>query len=181
MNYGDEDEQEQFRRAMRGVHPLGPVGRVVPARRKPPARARFSRAERAAVLRESLAPPPLELDIQPGDALQYRQNGVPENVLRRLRRGDYRVEAEIDLHGSGLVQARAQLRAFLLTAAARRLRCVRIVHGKGLRSGQRGPVLKQAVDSLLRRAALILAFTTAGMREGGTGATLALLRLDDRP
>jgi DNA-nicking Smr family endonuclease len=181
MSYGDDDEQEQFRRAMHGVRPLSPVGRVVPARRKPPARARFSRAERAAVLRESLAPPPLDLDIQPGDALHYRQSGVPETVLRRLRRGDYRVEAEIDLHGLGLVQARAQLRAFLLTAAARRLRCVRIVHGKGLRSGQRGPVLKQAVDSLLRRAALILAFTTAGVRDGGTGATLALLRPDERP
>jgi DNA-nicking Smr family endonuclease len=106
---------------------------------------------------------------------------VPETVLRRLRRGDYRVEAGIDLHGLGLVEARAQLRAFLLAAQARQLRCVRIVHGKGLRSGQRGPVLKQAVDGLLRRAALILAFTSAGMRDGGTGATLALLRVDGKP
>jgi DNA-nicking Smr family endonuclease len=180
MSGGDEDDREQFRRAMHGVRPLSPLGRVTPARRKPPARARFSRAERAAVLRESLAPPPPDLDIQPGDALHYRQSGVPETVLRRLRRGDYRVEAEIDLHGLGLVEARAQLRAFLLGAAARRLRCVRIVHGKGLRSGQRGPVLKQAVDGLLRRAALILAFTSAGMRDGGTGATLALLRVDEK-
>ncbi|HLQ14124.1 MAG TPA: Smr/MutS family protein [Steroidobacteraceae bacterium] len=181
MSGGDDDEREQFRRAMHGVRPLPPAGRSVPARRKPPARARFSRAERASVLRESLAAPPLDLDIQPGDALQHRQSGVPETVLRRLRRGDYRIEAEIDLHGLGVVQARAQLRSFLLAAAARRLRCVRIVHGKGLRSGQRGPVLKQAVDSLLRRAALILAFTSAGMRDGGTGATLALLRADERP
>lgn len=180
MSGGDEDDREQFRRAMSGVRPLSPLGRVVPARRKPPARARFSRAERAAVLRESLAPPPLDLDIQPGDALHYRQSGVPETVLRRLRRGDYRVEAEIDLHGLGVVQARAQLREFLLVASARRLRCVRIVHGKGLRSGQRGPVLKQAVDGLLRRAALILAFTSAGLRDGGTGATLALLRVDEK-
>jgi DNA-nicking Smr family endonuclease len=181
MSSGDEDDQEQFRRAMHGVRPLSPRGRVVPARRKLPARARFSRAERAAVLRETLAPPPPDLDIQPGDALHYRQSGVPETVLRRLRRGDYRVEAEIDLHGFRVVQARAQLRAFLLAAQARHLRCVRIVHGKGLRSGQRGPVLKQAVDSLLRRASLILAFTSAGMRDGGTGATLALLRVDEKP
>jgi len=181
MSVGDDDEREQFRRAMRGVRPLGSAGRAAPARRRPPARARFSRADRASVLRESLAPPSPELDIQPGDALHYRQSGVSENVLRRLRRGDYRIEAEIDLHGLGVVQARAHLRAFLLAAAARRLRCVRIVHGKGLRSGQRGPVLKQAVDSLLRRAALILAFTSAGMRDGGTGATLALLRADEGP
>jgi len=181
MAFGDDEEREQFRRAMQGVRPLRPAGRTVPARRKPPARARFSRAERAAVLHESLAPPAPHLDIQPGDALHYRQSGVPENVLRRLRRGEYRIEAEIDLHGLGVVQARAQLRAFLLAAAERRLRCVRIVHGKGLRSGQRGPVLKQAVDGLLRRAALILAFTSAGIRDGGTGATLALLRADGTP
>ena len=101
---------------------------------------------------------------------------MPETVLRRLRRGDYRIESEIDLHGMTLVEARAALRDFLLAAAARRLRCVRIVHGKGLRSGQRGPVLKNAVNSLLRRVALVLAFTSAAMRDGGTGATLVLLR-----
>jgi len=173
---GDDDEQDLFRQAMRDVRPLPPAQRVAPPRRRTAARARFMRAERAAVLRESLAPPAPDLDIQPGDALHYRQAGVPETVLRRLRRGDYRIESEIDLHGMTLVEARAALRDFLLAAAARRLRCVRIVHGKGLRSGQRGPVLKNAVNSLLRRVALVLAFTSAAMRDGGTGATLVLLR-----
>jgi DNA-nicking Smr family endonuclease len=172
----EEAERELLRRAMRGVRPLAAPGRVPPARRRPPARARFARAERAAVLRESLEPPPRELDIQPGDALQFRRSGVSEQLLRRLRQGEYRVEAEIDLHGLGLVEARARLRAFLLACAARNLRCVRIVHGKGLRSGQRGPVLKRAVDALLRRAELTLAYTSAGVRDGGTGATLLLLR-----
>ena len=173
---GDDDDNAAFRKAMRGVRPLSAEERAAPARRRPVPRARFARAERAAVLRESLAPPDPQLDIQPGDSLHYRQAGVSETVLRRLRRGDYRIEAEIDLHGLTVVEARAQLREFLRAAAARRLRCLRIVHGKGLRSGHRGPVLKIAVNGLLRRLALVLAFTSAAMRDGGTGATLVLLR-----
>src|SRR5258708_35550614 len=121
---------------MRGVRPLRALGHIVPARRKPPARARFSRAERTAVLRESLAAPAPELDIQPGDALHYRQIGVPAQVLRRLRRGYYRVEAEIDLHGLGLVQARAPLPAVRLTGTAWHLPCVRLVHGYELLCGE---------------------------------------------
>jgi DNA-nicking Smr family endonuclease len=171
-----DDERELFRAAMRGVRPLAVPKRAHPAARKPPPRARHTRAERAAVLRESLAPPPPELDIQPGDSLQYRQAGVPEAVLRRLRRGEYRIEAEIDLHGMRLAEARARLGEFLLAALERRRQCLRIVHGKGLRSGQRGPVIKNAVHSLLRRMEQVLAFTSAGMRDGGTGATLVLLR-----
>ena len=173
---GEDDEGEVFRKAMRGVRPLAHPARAAPPRRRPPPRARFSRADRAAVLTESLGPPDPQLDIQPGDSLHYRQPGVPETVLRRLRRGDYRIESEIDLHGLTVIEARAQLRQFLNAAAARRLRCLRIVHGKGLRSGQRGPVLKIAVNNLLRRVQLVLAFTSAAMRDGGTGATLVLLR-----
>jgi DNA-nicking Smr family endonuclease len=173
----DDDDPELFRKAMRGVRPLAEAEKVLPARRRAAARARFARAERAAVLRESLGPLEPSLDIQPGDALQFRQPGVPETLLRRLRRGEFRVEAEIDLHGLTLEQGQQQLRGFLQDAAARRLRCLRIVHGKGLRSGNRGPVLKNAVNSLLRRADLVLAFTSAGIRGGGTGATLVLLRL----
>ena len=173
---GEDDEKEAFRAAMRGVRPLVAGTRAAPPRRRPPPRARFARAERDAVLRESLAPPDPQLDIQPGDSLQFRRQGVPETVLRRLRRGDYRIESEIDLHGLTELEARAQLREFLRAAVARRLRCLRIVHGKGLRSGARGPVLKAAVNALLRRVDWVLAFSSAAMRDGGTGATLVLLR-----
>ena len=172
----EDEDKEAFRRAMRGVRPLPAGTRADPPRRRLPPRARFARAERAAVLRESLGPPEPALDIQPGDALHFRRQGVPETVLRRLRRGEYRIESEIDLHGLTEPEARAQLREFLRAALARRLRCLRIVHGKGLRSGARGPVLKAAVNTLLRRADPVLAFSSAAMRDGGTGATLVLLR-----
>ncbi len=175
-----DEDLELFRAAMRGVRPLSVPKRATPSRRRPAPRARQTRAEQANVLQESLAPPPVELDIQPGDSMQYRQAGVPETVLRRLRRGEYRIEAEIDLHGMRLAEARIHLREFLLAALTRRLQCLRIVHGKGLRSGQRGPVIKNAVHSLLRRVDPVLAFTSAAMRDGGTGATLVLLRAKPR-
>jgi DNA-nicking Smr family endonuclease len=171
-----DEESELFRQAMQGVRPLATPERVTPVRRRVVARARFARAERTAVLAESLLPPDPGLDIQPGDTLQFRRPGVPETVLRRLRRGAIRVEAQIDLHGLTLEQGRAQLREFLGAAIAARHRCLRIVHGKGLRSGARGPVLKNAVNGMLRRSDAVLAFSSAGIRDGGSGATLVLLK-----
>jgi DNA-nicking Smr family endonuclease len=183
MNGDEEDgddavsDSELFRRAMRDVRPLDSAPRSLPRPRRPQARARFARAERETVLAESLhAPGPL-IDSQPGDELIYRRPGVPETVLRRLRRGDYRVEAELDLHGFTAAASATQLAQFLQYARDRRLVCVRVIHGKGLRSGQRGPVLKNTVNTLLRRADAVLAFASARPAAGGTGATLVLLRL----
>lgn len=186
---GDEErggeEAELFRRAMRDVRPLKASERVAAQRRGAAARARFARAERAAVLRESLesaaaAPvstPGLDLyELQPGDELLFRRTGVPETILRRLRRGLYRVDYELDLHGLTVSEASVRLSGVLRAARQRGWRCVRIVHGKGLRSGTRGPVLKNAVNAQLRRIDAVLAFASARPRAGGTGATLVLLR-----
>jgi DNA-nicking Smr family endonuclease len=171
----DEDEGELFRRAMRDVQPLKRPLRVPPVRRSPRPRAKFARAERDAVLQESLGSGADLYDVQPGDELLFRRAGVPDTVLRRLRRGTYRIESEIDLHGLTVSQATAQLSAFLRAARAREWRCVRVIHGKGLRSGTRGPVLKNTVNALLRRSDPVLAFASARPVAGGTGATLVLL------
>lgn len=175
-----DDEAELFRRAMQGVRPLKVIQRVQPQRRAPRPRARFARAERAEVLLESLgiAKGTAGTDLyqlQPGDELVFRRAGVPETVLRQLRRGHYRVDSEIDLHGSTVAEAMARLGAFLREARARDLRCIRVIHGKGLRSGTRGPVLKNSVNALLRRTDAVLAFASARPVAGGTGATLVLL------
>jgi DNA-nicking Smr family endonuclease len=100
---------------------------------------------------------------------------VSETVLRQLRRGVFRVESEIDLHGMTVAEAAARLNEFLRAARTREWRCVRVIHGKGLRSGNRGPVLKNTVNTLLRRTAAVLAFASARPADGGTGATLVLL------
>jgi DNA-nicking Smr family endonuclease len=171
----EEDESELFREAMRDVRPLGASEPAVRPPKGPAPKARFTRAERAAVLRESLEPTLLAPEVLTGDELQFRRPGVPEAVLRELRRGRFRIEAELDLHGLNAAQAGEQLRGLLQYALSQGLKCLRIVHGKGLRSGSRGPVLKQTVNSLLRRADPVLAFTSARPEHGGTGATLVLL------
>ncbi|MFO1427197.1 MAG: Smr/MutS family protein [Steroidobacteraceae bacterium] len=172
--HSDDEDRRAFRDAVRDVRPLAHPPRVT-QRRRPHPRARFRRREAAEVLDESLALGPEELGVEPGDALQYRRPGVQDAVMRKLRRGQYRVEDELDLHGMVLAEAKQALRAFLARALARQLRCVRIVHGKGLRSGARGPVLKNAVNVILRRTEAVTAFCSARQVDGGTGAIYALL------
>jgi len=181
MNAKDEDDAELFRRAMQDVRPLKPNARAAGPRAPGAARvlrprARFARAERAAVLAESLLAPGPLIDAQPGEELLFRRPGVPETVVRRLRRGSYRVESELDLHGLRAMDGAAHLALFLRQAHAHGQQCLRIIHGKGLRSGERGPVLKNAVNTILRRDDAVLAFCSARPNAGGTGATLVLLR-----
>ena len=96
-------------------------------------------------------------------------------MLRKLRRGDYRVQGEIDLHGLNVSEAKQALREFLAQALMRQWRCVRIIHGKGLRSGNRGPVLKAMVGATLRKVGPVLAYVSARQVDGGTGAVYVLL------
>jgi DNA-nicking Smr family endonuclease len=176
----DEEDRALFRSAMHDVVPLKRSQRASPGKRRLGARARFARAERAAVLRESLGIGTDLYEVQPGDELLFRRAGVPELVLRRLRRGQYRIEAEIDLHGMIVSEAAARLGDFLRDARARDLRCLRVIHGKGMRSGTRGPVIKNTVNALLRRSDQVLAFASARPVAGGTGATLVLLSRSNR-
>jgi DNA-nicking Smr family endonuclease len=159
---------------MRDVRPLGSPKRAPErARRRP--RAASRRADEAAVLADSLRLDASDLDVETGDELSFRREGVPESVLRRLRRGEYAVRDEIDLHGMTQDEARAALAAFLADAALHGRRCLRVIHGKGLRSGHRGPVLKAAVNRWLRRHEAVAAFCSARRNDGGTGALYVLL------
>jgi DNA-nicking Smr family endonuclease len=173
----DEDTEEArlFREAVRGVRPLRAP--QPPTARRPRVRpqARFTRADRAAVLRESLDPRDADPEQLTGEALVYHRPHIPAAVLRRLRRGEYRVQREIDLHGMTVAEAKPALREFLIRALEQHVRCVRIVHGKGLRSGHRGPVLKAAVGTVLRRTGAVLAYVSARPVDGGTGAVYVLL------
>ena len=175
---GDDDpdggeEARLFRDAVRGVKPL--AARAHAPRPKPRPRARFARADRAAVLRESLGAEPPDPALAGGEELVYHRPGLQSSVLRKLRRGEYRVQREIDLHGLTVAEAKQALREFLIEALEQQVRCVRIVHGKGLRSGHRGPVLKSAVGAVLRRTGAVLAYVSARPADGGTGAVYVLL------
>ncbi|HEY6516781.1 MAG TPA: Smr/MutS family protein [Steroidobacteraceae bacterium] len=173
------DETKLFREAVRDVKPLG---RGAPAPEQPPARrrrprpaAKFSRADRLAVLEESLRDDFIDPALASGEELVFHRAGIQASVLRKLRRGDYRVQGEIDLHGLNVTEAKQALREFLAQALMRHWRCVRIVHGKGLRSGHRGPVLKGMVGTVLRKIGPVLAYVSARQVDGGTGAVYVLL------
>jgi len=170
----DKEESTLFREAMRDVKPIAQRARAPVTRRKPPARALFTAADRAQVLIESLQG--LDGDFSDtGDEISFRRDGVQDGVMRKLKRGEYRVEEVCDLHGLRVEEAKAVLREFLAEALARRMRCVRIIHGKGKGSGPRGPVIKTAVNMILRKTAPVLAFTSARRVDGGTGAINVLL------
>ena len=167
------DETQLFREAVRDVKPLEHAGQA-PApssrRRRPRPAARFSRADRLAVLQESLSDDVIDPELASGEELVFSRTGVQPAVLRKLRRGDYRVQEEIDLHGLNVSEAKQALREFLARALMRQWRCVRIIHGKGLRSGHRGPVLKGMVGATLRKIGPVLAYVSARQVDGGTGA-----------
>ena len=110
-----------------------------------------------------------------GDTLEYLADGHSPKLMRDLKRGRYAVQDELDLHRMRVDEAEAALRAFLGEARRAQFPCVRLVHGKGLRS-EAGPVLKALVDRVLRHRGDVLAFASAPAAQGGTGATLVLLR-----
>jgi DNA-nicking Smr family endonuclease len=141
----------------------------------PPApRARFRRADERAVLDESLHGDGPALEV--GEELNFRRPQIPARVLKDLRRGRYSIQDELDLHGLTATDARRLLLEFMQDAIASGRRCVRIIHGKGLRSGPGGPVLKSKLNRWLPQWDEVLAFTTAPARDGGTGALYVLLR-----
>ncbi|HWG70731.1 MAG TPA: Smr/MutS family protein [Steroidobacteraceae bacterium] len=111
-----------------------------------------------------------------GEAIvSFHRGGVRDQVMRRLRRGLYPIDGELDLHGLTQMAARDRLADFLARSRGHS-RCVRIIHGKGYRSGARGPVLKTAVNLWLRRHMDVMAFVSARAIDGGAGAVYVLLR-----
>ncbi|MES1944191.1 Smr protein/MutS2 [Salinisphaera sp. PC39] len=168
-----DEDRELFRDALGDIAPVKP-GRRPPRRAPPPPRPRSTEADEAAVIEELLEGDPEEFET--GDELLYRRHGIQHAVMRRLRRGHYRCQAELDLHGLFVDVARREVAAFLAEARDAGYRCVRIVHGKGLRSGNRGPVLKSKLALWLRRRDDVLAYCSARPVDGGTGAVYVLLR-----
>jgi len=169
-----EDDKRAFLEAMNDVRPL-PARETLTAAPKPRPVARFARADEQAVLRESLLPPDDPAAMDSGDEVAFRRAWVRDDILRRLRRGQFTVAAEIDLHGLGRHAAHEALREFICDAADHRLGCVRVIHGKGRGSGPRGPVLKHVVNHWLQRMDDVVAFATARPADGGTGAVYVLL------
>jgi DNA-nicking Smr family endonuclease len=172
-----EREASVFRDALAGTVPLAPDGRVVHARAdlEPLARQR-ERDERAALI-ESLSDD-IDVDalLDVDEDLSFRRPGVGPDVVRRLRRGEWVIREQIDLHGLRVDQARVALVEFLQQAMRREVRCVRVIHGKGLGSVNKEPVLKGKVRKWLAQREEVQAFCQARPNDGGGGALVVLLR-----
>ncbi len=119
-----------------------------------------------------------DIEVEPlgiGDTLSYLAPGLQKNVIKKLRRGYFGVDAELDLHGLSSQQARYQLLRFIHCCVEDGCRCVHIIHGKGFRSPDHRPVLKNKINLWLRQHRDVLAFCSAAPKDGGSGAVFVLL------
>jgi DNA-nicking Smr family endonuclease len=170
-------QRNLFQAAIGTVQPLAPHSRT--SLRLPPPRPvalQFQRDE-AAALQEACSD---EVDISSlldtDDRLSFRRPGIGPDVTTRLRRGEWAVQRQIDLHGLRSDEARSALGQFIRTAQQHGIRCVRVVHGKGLGSPGKTPVLKDKVHRWLVQRSETLAFVQAAPAQGGSGALLVLLQ-----
>jgi DNA-nicking Smr family endonuclease len=170
-------ESQLFARSVGPIHPLKHTASAPPPRPRPPAIARQRMNDEAAVLRETLSDEfDVESLLETDEGLSFRREGIAPEVVRKLRRGVWALQAHLDLHGLRREDAREQLGAFLREAVQQGWRCVRVVHGKGLGSPGRTPVLKGKVKSWLAQKEEVIAYTTARASDGGHGALIVLLR-----
>ncbi len=170
-------ERDLFARSVGPVVPLRPPARAAHAPQRPQPEPRQRQRDEAAVLAESISD---EFDVESlldtDEALSFRRRGVGPEVVRKLRRGVWAIQAQLDLHGLRRDEARERLAAFLREAVRAGLRCVRVVHGKGNGSPGREPVLKGKVRSWLVQKNEVIAFTQARAQDGGHGALIVLLK-----
>ena len=172
-----EDEVALFREAVRDTTPLRPSPRVARGGKALPPLPIQSLLDGHNAIAESLGGPlPWEQSVETGEESSYLRAGLGSDVLRKLRRGHWVVQDLVDLHGLNRQEARLLLAEFLRVCLRRGLRCVRVVHGKGLRSPGKEPVLKGRVRVWLLKREEVLAFCEAPENQGGSGALLVLLK-----
>jgi len=177
----DEEARALFRQAAGDVIPIV-FDRIHHEPPPPPAIPFQHQKNEQAALGESLAVSDvLELQLEGGDEAAWLRPGLNRSVLRDLRRGRWVVQADVDLHGLNRDEARWQVAEFLADCLRRGQRCVRIVHGKGLGSPGREPVLKRLVLGWLTQRREVLAFCQARAAEGGAGAVRVLLAAMQNP
>ena len=175
------DDEALLREALKDVAPIADPGKAT-LRRQPPRPVPVQRLrDNEQVLQDSLSDQiPYEVGLETGDELVFLRDGLSSMVLRKLRRGHWVTQDQLDLHGLRSEEARQLLVAFLNEALTKGWRCVRIVHGKGLRSENREPVLKRKVGNWLAQRDEVLAFVQTRPEDGGSGAVVVLLKAKGR-
>ncbi|MGD2056750.1 MAG: Smr/MutS family protein [Gammaproteobacteria bacterium] len=169
------EESELFRRSIGPVRPLR-HDRIEPAAKRRPPRLRAGRGGEHHTPLPGLSEGPVTREFSAADRLEFARPGVQQRQLQRLRRGRFPVVAELDLHGLGIVEARHEVVRFVSVCLERRIRSVRIIHGKGYGSRETAPVLKNCLYTWLCQHHDVLAFCSSPPEHGGTGAVNVLLR-----
>jgi DNA-nicking Smr family endonuclease len=170
-------DNDLFRHSVGKVAPIGPIDKVLQQAPRPSPIARQHLADEQAALHESLSDEfSIETLLETDEALSFTRPGVGLDVLHKLRRGNWVIQAQLDLHGLRTDEAREALSEFLRSTVKRGLRCVRIIHGKGLGSVNKEPVLKNKVRNWLVQKDEIIAFCQARAAEGGAGALVVLIQ-----
>lgn len=169
-------DAQAFAECMRGVVPLPPSNRHTFQLQQPKPYPQQSWCDHKVVMQESLSDAfDVSTLLQTDDRLSYAVAGLGSGVLRKLRQGHWLIQAELDLHGLRIDEARLHVGEFIRRAQRSGLRCLRIVHGKGQGSPGRQPVLKEKVLRWLVQKNEVLAFVQAMPKDGGSGALLVLL------
>ena len=172
-----EDNDDLFRQSIGNIKPLKKqTDTLTHQTSKKAAVPRQFIADEQKVMDDLLSDDLLPEDLETGESLYFAQTGLQHKVLRKLKRGQYRIEDELDLHGYTRPEARKVLIAFLQHSKQQSFQCVRIIHGKGRRTYDAAPVLKAAVNKWLRQRNEVLAFSSARPEHGGTGALYVLLK-----
>jgi len=169
------DDIKLFREYVGKVTPVR-SDRIQPPRRKPGPRPRQREQDEARVLQDMLSEQYEPFELEAGEGLSYIRPGLQQRTLKKLRRGQFGVNAELDLHGMTVPIARQAVAEFLFECKRQQVQCARIIHGKGRGSRHRGPVLKQKVGHWLRQRDEVLGYCSARRCDGGTGAVYVLLR-----
>ena len=177
----DAAEEALLRDALKGVAPLRDAGKADLQRPLPAPIPVQALRDDAQALQDSLFDQlPMEVGLETGEELVFLRNGLSNLILKKLRRGFWATQDHLDLHGLRTEEARALLVSFLNDALKHGFRCVRIVHGKGLRSRNAEPVLKRKVGNWLGQRDEVLAFVQARPEDGGGGAVMVLLKVKGR-
>ena len=172
----NEDDIELFRAAVKGARPVKSTRVTIAPPRPKPIPKQFIRDEQQA-LADSLSDDYIPAhELESGEELLYLREGHSPDILSKLRRGHWVVQAAIDLHGLIADEARLYVATFLADCKKRGIRCVRIVHGKGLGSRNREPVLKHKLRSWLMQKDEVIAYAQARKQDGGSGAVIVLLK-----
>ncbi|MBM3389100.1 MAG: DNA mismatch repair protein MutS [Betaproteobacteria bacterium] len=177
-----ERERHLFRLNVGDIVPLQDAGKVLLQAPPPEAVPRQRELDERAALEEALSD---EMDVETlletDEGLSFRRRHIGQDVVRRLRRGQWAIQAQVDLHGLRRDEAREALQSFLRLSRRLGHRCVRVVHGKGLGSPGKSPVLKSRVRAWLVQSRAVLAFVQARASQGGHGAVIVLLAPPDNP